>query len=279
MRILKICVLLLVVLSACRAKHSDDSFFFVQMSDPQFGFYTDNKSFDIETAHFEKAIQKANRLHPAFVIVTGDLVHKTFDAAQINEYKRIAKQLDSDIPLYNVPGNHDTGNEPTPQDVDAYNAAFGPDYYTFHCGNMLGIVLNSNFLHSPEKAMDKAKAQEEWLIRTLDSASNKSYKNKVVFMHHPLFIERPEEGDGYFNIPTATRKKYLDLFKANGIKYIFAGHLHRNFFGKSDSLEMTTTGPVGKPLGQDSSGLRIVQVNGGVITSKYYVLDSIPAKP
>jgi len=100
----------------------------------------------------------------------------------------------------------------------------------------------------------------------------------VVFMHHPLFIERAEEGDGYFNIPTVTRKKYLDLLKANGVKYIFAGHLHRNFFGKSDSLEMTTTGPVGKPLGQDSSGLRIVQVNGRVITSKYYVLDSIPAK-
>ncbi|MBV4358450.1 metallophosphoesterase [Pinibacter aurantiacus] len=278
MKILKICVPLIIALSACKASHSDESFFFVQMSDPQFGFYTDNKSFDIETAHFEKAIQKANRLHPAFVIVTGDLVHKTLDAAQIDEYKRIAARLDSDIPLYNVPGNHDVGNEPTPKDVDGYNAAFGPDYYTFHCGNMLGIVLNSNYLHSPEKAMDKAKAQEEWLIRTLDSASNKSYKNKVVFMHHPLFIERAEEGDGYFNIPTVTRKKYLDLLKANGVKYIFAGHLHRNFFGKSDSLEITTTGPVGKPLGQDSSGLRIVQVNGGVITSKYYVLDSIPAK-
>jgi 3',5'-cyclic AMP phosphodiesterase CpdA len=279
MRILKICVLLVAALAACNAKHYDDSFFFVQMSDPQFGFYTENKSFDIETAHFEKAIQKANHLHPAFVIVTGDLVHKTADAAQISEYKRIAKELDADIPLYNVPGNHDVGNEPSPQDVDVYNAAFGPDYYTFRCGNMLGIVLNSNYLKSPEKAMDKAKAQEEWLIRTLDSAANKSYKNKVVFMHHPLFIEKPEEGDGYFNIPTATRKKYLDLLKANGIKYIFAGHLHRNFLGRSDSLEITTTGPVGKPLGKDSSGLRIVQVNGGAISSRYYVLDSVPLKP
>lgn len=264
---------------ACFSRqYSADNFFFVQMSDPQFGFYTENKSFDIETRHFEEAVKKINRLRPAFVIVTGDLVHKTFDAAQIGEYKRIAKMLDSDIPLYNVPGNHDVGNVPSPQDITTYNKQFGADYYSFHYGNMLGIVLNSNYLHSPEKAVDKAKEQDDWLKRTLDSANKKSYNVKVVFMHHPLFIERPDEGDGYFNIPSATRKVYLDILKANGVKYVFAGHLHRNFFGRSDSLEMTTTGPVGKPLGKDSSGIRIIQVSGSKITSRYYVLDSIPEK-
>lgn len=271
-------VIIVFSLGCFSKKHSEEKFFFVQMSDPQFGFYTENKSFDIETRHFEEAVKKVNRLHPAFVIVTGDLVHKTFDSAQINEYKRIAKMLDSDIPLYNVPGNHDVGNVPSPQDVAAYSKEFGPDHYSFRYGNMLGIVLNSNYLHSPDSAPDKANEQADWLKRTLDSASNRSYTAKVVFMHHPLFIERADESDGYFNIPTTRRKAYLDVLKANGVNYIFAGHLHRNFFGKSDSLEMITTGPVGKPLGKDSSGIRIVKVNGSKVSSHYYVLDSIPDK-
>jgi hypothetical protein len=73
--------------------------FFVQMSDPQFGMYTDNQDFAQETANFEFAIANINRLRPAFVVVTGDLVNKPADAQQLAEYKRIAGKLDSTIPL------------------------------------------------------------------------------------------------------------------------------------------------------------------------------------
>lgn len=41
--------------------------------------------------------------------MTGDLVNKAGDAAQIGEYRRIAAKLDRAIPLYNIPGNHDLG--------------------------------------------------------------------------------------------------------------------------------------------------------------------------
>ena len=37
------------------------------------------------------------------------------DAAQIAEYHRIAATLDRSIPLYNVAGNHDVGQIPTPE--------------------------------------------------------------------------------------------------------------------------------------------------------------------
>ena len=74
--------------------------------------YTNNQDFSQETANFEFAIANANRLRPAFVVVTGDLVNKPADAQQLAEYKRIAKQkLDSTIPLYSVPGNHDVGRK------------------------------------------------------------------------------------------------------------------------------------------------------------------------
>ena len=43
--------------------------FFIQMSDPQFGMYADNRDFAQETANFDFAIASANRLRPAFVVV------------------------------------------------------------------------------------------------------------------------------------------------------------------------------------------------------------------
>lgn len=45
---------------------------FIQMSDPQFGMFTKNASFEHETVNLEFAIAHANRLKPAFVVITGD---------------------------------------------------------------------------------------------------------------------------------------------------------------------------------------------------------------
>src|SRR5260370_41312442 len=58
---------------------SAQDFFFVQMADPQFGMYTGNVGFAQETANLELAIATANRLHPAFVGLSDDLVNKTQD--------------------------------------------------------------------------------------------------------------------------------------------------------------------------------------------------------
>ena len=268
-----------ILLSGCAAsKISKNSFYFIQMSDPQFGMFDDNKSFEKETLNFTRAIQEANRLKPAFVVVTGDLVNRAFDTAQIAEYKRISRQLDSNIPLYNVPGNHDVGNTPNPENIAAYRKEFDADYYSFNYKSMLGIVLNSVYLHSPENVPMQAMEQEKWLLKTLHEARSKNYDHIIVFLHHPFFLNQKDEADQYFNIPQTTRKKYLDIFKVNGIKYVFAGHYHRNAFGKDGGIEMVTTGPVGKPLGNDLSGLRIININGTSVTHQYYSLDSIAQK-
>ncbi len=257
-------------------KGGNNAFSFIQMSDPQFGMFRKDTSFEYETAHFEKAISEANRLKPAFVVVTGDLINRPFDAPQMAEYKRIIKQLDPSIPLYSVPGNHDVGNTPVPNDITKYRSSFGDEYYTFSYGSMLGIVLNSVYLHSPQNVPNEAKQQEDWLIKTLQTVNHKKYKNIFVFLHHPLFLKEENEADEYFNIPQARRKKYLDLFAANGVKYIFAGHYHRNAFGRNANLDMVTTGPVGLALGKDPSGFRIITVSGTSVSHRYYALDSMP---
>ena len=69
-----------------------DPFTFIQMSDPQFGMFTENKGFEHETANFEFAIATANRLHPKFVVITGDLINQAGNAAQGRGHRGIGRE-------------------------------------------------------------------------------------------------------------------------------------------------------------------------------------------
>ncbi|WP_229215324.1 metallophosphoesterase [Dyadobacter bucti] len=253
-------------------------FFFIQMTDTQFGFFTDNKSFERETENFEKAVAAANRLRPAFVVITGDLINKPADKAQLSEYKRIVALLDPEIPVYHVAGNHDVTNDPRENDIAGYRKELGNDFYVIKHNGMRGIVLNSLYFKSPAGVEKEAAAQDRWLTRQLKKARRASAAPLLVFQHHSWFLAEPEEKDEYFNIPAVTRNKYLALFQQYGVSHVFAGHYHRNAFGKSGTMEMVTTGPVGKPLGKDPSGFRIVKVSGNKVSHQYYELDHIPGQ-
>ncbi len=253
-------------------------FFFIQMTDTQFGFFTDNKSFERETENFEKAVAAANRLRPAFVVITGDLINKPADKAQLSEYKRIVALLDPEIPVYHVAGNHDVTNNPKQNDIAGYRKELGNDFYVIKHNGMRGIVLNSLYFKSPAGVEKEAAAQDRWLTKQLKKARRTSAAPLLVFQHHSWFLAKPEEKDEYFNIPAVTRNKYLALFQQYGVSNVFAGHYHRNAFGKSGTMEMVTTGPVGKPLGKDPSGFRIVKVSGNKVSHQYYELDHIPGQ-
>jgi 3',5'-cyclic AMP phosphodiesterase CpdA len=268
--------ILIAVLALAAGANAAEPFFFVQASDPQFGMFTADKDFLQETANWEFAIANINRLHPAFLVVTGDLTNKAGDAAQLAEYRRINAMLDKSVHLYSVPGNHDVGNEPSPESLRAYRAAFGPDYYSFREGPLYGIVLNSSLFKAPEKVADEAAKQEKWLEAELAKARS-SGALIVVYQHIPWFLEKADEPDQYFNIPIETRRRALATLHRYGVKYVFAGHYHRNALGRDGDLEMITTGPAGMPIGPDPSGLRIAEVKDGAIVHKYYGFGTLPS--
>jgi len=254
---------------------ASEPFFFIQLSDPQFGMYTSNRDFVQETANFEFAVATINRLRPAFVVVTGDLVNKAGDAAQIAEFKRIAAKIDSAIPVYNVAGNHDVGNNPTLKTVAIYTNQFGPDHYIFRHGDFVGIVLDSTLIHTPDKANELYSEQEAWLESELEKAQRQGGRNIVIFQHHSWFLNTAYEPDQYFNIPNARRAKYIRLFHKFGVKYAFCGHYHRNKIAQDGDLEVVTTSAVGKPLAGES-GIRIVIVRDTGIQHRFYSLGEIP---
>jgi 3',5'-cyclic AMP phosphodiesterase CpdA len=211
-------------------------------------------------------------------VITGDLVHKPGDAAQIAEYRRIAGQIDPAIPVYHIAGNHDVQNVPTPESVAAYVKIFGPDRYTFSHRSVTGIVLNSSVIHSPQEAPAQLAEQERWLRAELTKAKTAGARHIVVFQHHPWFIASATEPDQYFNIPLARRSAYMALFREFGVRYLFCGHYHRNAEGRDGEIENITSGPVGKPLGGAKSGLRVAIVRDAAIEHRYYELGELPVK-
>ena len=276
-------------------------FFFIQMADPQFGMFAsvselnaeqveERRSqgilmrlapkritgFADESALYERAIEHANRLSPEFVVVCGDMIHNAADLDQLNELRRITSNLSDSIPIHWVAGNHDVGEPPTPESLALYRERFGDDTYSFDHGGSHFVVLNSEICANPVNVPDEWDALIDFLKSDLASARAKGADHAVIFTHHPLFLERPDEDDDYFNITMERRRVLLDIFKSNDVSAVFAGHLHRNSFGTDGSLQMVTTGPVGYPLGDDPSGFRIVKVLNTGIEHEYFGLDEVP---
>jgi 3',5'-cyclic AMP phosphodiesterase CpdA len=276
-------------------------FFFIQMSDPQFGMFAKfsgmsesrvlelrrtmgfkvrrmpkTTGFADETALYEKAIAAANRLNPAFVVVSGDMVQDKDDASQLAELRRITGQLSSHIPVYWAAGNWDVGNTPTRLTLDRYRERFGDDNYSFEYGGSSFIVMNSCVAYDDSKAPQEWERQADFLRASLGEAQTKGSNHIIVFLHHPLYAEHPEEEDSWAVLPREKRKVLLDMFETHGVSAVFAGHWHRCHYLNHKGIQMVTTGAVGYPLGDDPSGFRIVKVFPDRIEHQYYGLDDLP---
>ena len=256
-------------------KMEDKPFFFIQMSDAQFGMYSANKDISREIELFEKAVSYINRLRPAFVLNTGDLVNEPCDEKQLAEAMRVIQNLDKDIAIYSVPGNHDVADAPTKETLGWYRKQLGRDWYSFDYCRWHFIGLNSCIVANAEYAQQDVEKQWNWLNNDLEQTASTNNSHIIIFMHHPLFLKDPDEANDYFNIPLKTRQAYLDLFRKYDIKAVLAGHLHQNNLTTNSRFEVVTTGPVGMPLGEDPSGFRIVKVYADHVEHRYYGLNDV----
>ncbi len=255
-------------------------FFFMQLADTQYGMFTGDKGFEQEAALAQRAVQHINRLRPRFVIVCGDLTNATPNHAryrtQVAQYHQDFSKVDAEIPLVCVCGNHDIGNRPTAKSIASYQKNFGDDYFSFWVGGVCNVVLNSSVLKDPAGAPEVLASQQAWLEQQLLAAKAAKARHILLFQHHPLFLTTADEPDQYFNIPLERRTPLLGQLQQANVRAVFAGHYHRNSYGRAGIMEMITTGPGGRPLGKDPSGFRIVKVHESSIEHQYYGMDDVP---
>jgi len=239
-------------------------FTFVQITDIHLDALEEHRIF------FEKALREINKINPAFVIATGDLVFEAESAtiSQAKEwydiYSDSIKNLD--VPVFNMLGNHDVvgihykkdiSNEPG-YNKEMYRDYFGPTYYSFDWGSYHCIVLDPNELLDGNQFYKIPDYQIEWLRKDL---SYRQGKPLLVFFHEPT-------------ITWENRTELLNLLNQHTTK-IFSGHWHLDALLDSQGIPEQVTGalcgewwrgscPDGKPC-----GYRLIQVDEENIFSFY----------
>ncbi|XP_028914495.1 serine/threonine-protein phosphatase CPPED1 [Ornithorhynchus anatinus] len=274
-------------------RHWEAPFYFIQGADPQFGLMkawadgdcsSGGDEWEQEIRLTEQAVQAINRLDPKpkFFVLCGDLIHgmpgTPWREEQIKDLKRVLKNIDRDIPLVFVSGNHDVGNTPTSETIDDYCQMWGDDYFSFWVGGVLFLVLNSQLYFDSSKCPDLKRAQDQWLNTQLALAEQRKCRHAIVFQHIPLFLQSLDEDDSYFNITKPLRQEMMDKFVKAGIKAVFSGHYHRNAGARCKDLDMVVSSAIGCQLGKDAHGLRVVVVTAEKIVHRYYSLNELSDK-
>lgn len=202
-----------------------------------------------------------NQFEPAFVIICGDLIEMPSNQEQIAAYTESISFLNPTIRLYNMPGNHDLGQPVAVQHIAAYQKNWGPLWYHFTYGDTLFVILASDILRDPNAPMNSE--HTEWLVKILETPQAERIDRVFIFMHHPLYIDAPDEPDNYSNMPGEIRRTLLDLFVEHRVRAVFSGHLHRNQINRYPDMDLIITGSVTVPMGEkaDAAGFRIVEVH------------------
>lgn len=130
------------------------------------------------------------RLKPAFAIATGDLAENGRDKPQIETYWQGIK--DSEVPVVNVPGNHDIAGA-----TANYEQILGPTHYSFDYGGYHFVVVNS---------VSEQEMQYEWLKN--DLAAQPTGAPVMVFQHYP-----PDD-------------RMMDFLGNYNTLAVFSGHWH-----------------------------------------------------
>ena len=217
------------------------AFFFIQMSDPQLGLFASIskqndptstlEGFEYETVRYEKAITAANRLNPAFVVITGDLVHH----GQPQAYRDLKACLSRlRMPCHLLVGNHDHRGRL----LDEF-----PDLSVDKNGFLQTVIETGAGLFFLLDTIEQGKAwgaycekRLAWLQNTLDAAGERPI---YLFMHHPPFSVGLPCVDRLGLGTDGERLAEVVAPYAN-IRHLFFGHVHRPITGSWRGIPYST---------------------------------------
>jgi Icc protein len=247
------------------------------------------------------------RQRPAFVLMTGDLVH---DALRVDEaearsyYELFLREIAAfPVPVWTVPGNHEifgierhlslVSPEHPLYGKSMYRHFLGPDYYSFNAGGIHFVGLDTVDIDDLWYFGHVDEAQLEWLRQ--DLAATPENTPIVVFSHIP-FVTAGDSLYGYSDEPPAptlievdgvtsfrhvvsNASEALTLLRQRSLEVALAGHGHfretlvyetdgvRTRFHNASSVRNDSEG-AGMTL---LSGITLYQVDNGVIDDGTFV--------
>lgn len=214
-----------------------DVFSFVIVSDVHFGSSAsrDNAAFfewyknALESAEIEKK--------PRFLVCLGDSADKGYKS-EFEEYNEFLREIESmessywgkSIKSLTILGNHDLYNngwENWKTQVYPYTA-----YYSLVLNGKSGGSVSLFFLDSANGTLGVDQ------LESLESEICADVNPKIVFSHYPVYAG----GNLLMTLQDTTeRSLLLTWFSKNNVRYVFAGHAHKNYgFSHSSFREDVT---------------------------------------
>ena len=160
----------------------DRSFFFVQLSDPRLGLCSEDGGFEREKQQFKQFIDAINRLKPAFVVISGNLVNDRGNAAQLAGFRELCRRIDSKIPIYLLPGACDVGDEASPEAVQDFIGRYGSDRFVFRKEGCCVIGLNTPVV----KAGNSGQRRRNTIGSKSRLRHAGKYRRRILIGHHPF---------------------------------------------------------------------------------------------
>ncbi|MFX0105305.1 MAG: metallophosphoesterase family protein [Candidatus Hodarchaeota archaeon] len=257
------------------SSNSYELFWFIQISDTQFLWYSNQRIADF----YEFLNETYKTITPLFIYNTGDLVNTYYGAQQNKDewelYKKALDDNSMNTSIYmDVIGNHDAMEDPNFEYFLNYSMmgiSFNTTQYsfnkTFNFGNYAFIGLNTakksynlfefgfqGFLSSEEL---------DWYENELEKY--KEFEKIFVFGHHP-----PSYPPFYKIISeeSSTGKDFYELNEEHNVSYYFSGHIHSNSIQYLNELLSITT----SNFDQNNGVYRIISLdNNSLSTSVGYV--------
>jgi len=165
------------------AKKWNGPFTFIHAADCQLGMIEKhilkktNPKWEVDMIHLRCAVNMINKISPKpkFMVLGGDMVDTPpyedvmeIHKAQYEDFVRCMEELDPEIKLIVVCGNHDVGDVPTELTMNTYKSEFGPDYFSFWVGGVKFTVTNSQYFKCPEAVPMESHMQDEFLNNIRD---------------------------------------------------------------------------------------------------------------
>ena len=177
-----------------------------------------------------------------YAMALGDLTWDEYwykNSYQPSHYVR--QMADLDIPIYNIPGNHD--NDPYVADdfesENPWRENLGPTYYSFDIGDIHYIQLDNTLFTNTGGAqgtvgkLDYTEGLTADQLRWLEADLQRVPAGKTVFVGmHIQFTNRYRIADGKLSwsyaMPADCRAKMLDLLSPYTVHFV-TGHTHINY--------------------------------------------------
>lgn len=90
---------------------------------------------------------------------------------QYESFVKVLTELDPDIKLVCVCGNHDIGDIPSKDTLQVYKRQFGQDYFSFWAGGVKFVVLNSQYIYMPEAIPEETEKQLQFIDTIKDPSA------------------------------------------------------------------------------------------------------------